>query len=220
MKVIRAQVSLRTDSALPEDFVMNTFHFKSPLAADISGTVLTDLTAKISDFYNAVDGLMPAQFLTGVGDITFYDMADPMPRVPLTDATFGFTPNAANPGLPPEVCICLSYKGVYQSGFNNASRRGRIFFGPVSTGVLDVNGTTAKVGASQVGTLETALTALAGTFASDGDDWFWCVYSPTIDGQFSLDLATVAITDGWIDNAFDVQRRRGHASTVREIWVA
>jgi len=41
--------------------------------------------------------------------------------------------------------------------------------------------------------------------------WDWVVYSPT-NGN------TVNVDNGWVDNAFDTQRRRGLAVTARTNW--
>jgi hypothetical protein len=58
--------------------------------------------------------------------------------------------------------------------------------------------------ASQAINIKAAVNALAGN-----NDW--CVWSVA-------DQIAVPVANGWIDNAFDVQRRRGVDYTSRTLW--
>jgi hypothetical protein len=82
-----------------------------------------------------------------------------------------------------------------------------VFIGPLIPGVVDTPTTTVP---PQVGsTFRTVLAAAALTLAEA--EVGWSVYSPTT-GLF------VPITGGWVDNAVDIQRRRGGAATARQTW--
>lgn len=91
-----------------------------------------------------------------------------------------------------------------------ARRRGRIYLGPFGQTVL---GTTAVTSdrplAAAVTAIANAATALA--TATAGAVVPWVIYSPT-NGSGAV------VTDGWVDNAFDTQRRRGVAATSRTLW--
>jgi hypothetical protein len=43
---------------------------------------------------------------------------------------------------------------------------------------------------------------------SGTQDWTWCLYSRKLD-------LMPEIVGGWVDNAWDIQRRRGYAATSR-----
>jgi len=62
----------------------------------------------------------------------------------------------------------------------------------------------------------TALVAAGGVTA------VWAVFSPTTAGpapwdEATLEAATTWVTQGYIDNAFDTQRRRGTKATARSL---
>jgi len=57
-----------------------------------------------------------------------------------------------------------------------------------------------------------------GTVVAGGLSVKWAVYSPTTDAVDTIDNAFNDVLDGWVDNAFDTQRRRGPAATTRITW--
>ena len=77
-------------------------------------------------------------------------------------------------------------------------KRGRIFLGPLKTSVVDTTPAVPRVAtAFATNVISTIGTTLAATTIVT-----WGLLSPT-------DGAIYAITAGYIDNAFDIQRRRG-----------
>ena len=209
MAIILAQAIIHTDSGVPEDFVVNTFHFNGA-ATD---PVAEDLSVAITNFYNAHNGLdaSVAQFLStylvhssAVHELKFYDVTSGPGGTPFYVDTFGFTdaPLEAN-GLPDEVAVCLSYKATPLPGAVEARRRGRIYVGPL-------NGASSAGSNRPVADLQAAL--LYGTQQLHDDaaaaNAPWVVYSRVND-------TTALITDTWVDNSFDTQRRRGVAATSR-----
>lgn len=218
MKVVRAVCTIAATTNLPEDNFTNTFHFKSSTATTLTG-VSTAIAGRLNTFYDSIQNLYPSALTSGVVTAEFFDLADAPPRVPVATETFSFTPNTTATLMPAENAVCLSYKGFYSSGTPNAWRRGRIFVGPLTSVTGTVASSRFVVSTSTQTILANAATALAGNFAIGTDDWFWAVYSPTAEATIgSLDFATAAILDGWIDNAFDTQRRRGTKSTFRQTW--
>lgn len=47
--------------------------------------------------------------------------------------------------------------------------------------------------------------------ASLADDWGWVIWSEKLEQSF-------AVAGGWVDNAWDTQRRRGMPATTRTLW--
>ncbi len=95
MPIMRALVTLPGQSALPEDVVVNTFHF---LTEDTTDATVDEISAQVQEFFNvvppAVTGGVSAPLAIGATisnwinraanacSIKVYDMADPAPRIP------------------------------------------------------------------------------------------------------------------------------------------
>src|SRR6185436_8786686 len=138
MTVALAQVEFDHVSGLPEDKSVNTFHFSNPSGAIGSGHA-GEITDRIAAAYNqATAGLKILDILggqlSGQWRIKVYDLGDTEPRVPkINEAQTAFTPSGTS--LPAEVAICVSYQALPQSGNPQASRRGRVFLGPLGVTV-------------------------------------------------------------------------------------
>lgn len=203
------QVALAHDSGLPEDVSVNTFHTG---AASMTPTDFTDWCGMLEDLYTAVYvGNNIFGFLSNnlSGDVTIksYDLSAPEPRAPegvFTDTWTGLGISA----LPSEVAVCLSYQGDQISGAPQARRRGRIYLGPLAYAAAESN-TIAKPADDLIATVCAAADAFRAATAGAGQPW--AVYS-------RVDDAFVNVTNGWVDNAFDTQRRRGEAATARTLW--
>lgn len=200
------QVVWTPASGLPEDVYVNTFHFNTAVAKDedVAGDIVDNLQA----LYNTFETYLSSS-ISGVGVVKFYDLTDAQPRTPWATLAISTEPGAGQ-RLPDEVAVCLSYRAVFVSGSPNARRRGRVFIGPLNVNALSaanngdlVSGTLVTLMASAAVALKTASDATA--------DWSWVVWS-------TVDNAAREVLEGWIDNAFDTQRRRGRAPTSRVIW--
>lgn len=206
MTIMRALVALPKTTGIPEDTATNTWHFDT--SSPPTSLQMTDVTTALTSFYQAVDAYYATNVATACS-ITYYDLADPTPRVPLRTDAMTLAPAGGNP-LPEEISVCLSYQAAKISGVPQARRRGRIYLGPFGQTVL---GTTAVTSdrplAAAVTAIANAATALA--TATAGAVVPWVIYSPT-NGSGAV------VTDGWVDNAFDTQRRRGVAATSRTLW--
>lgn len=216
---VRAQVTLPAGSGIPADDAVNTWYFQSA-GLDAAGTA-ADAQTKLNTFYQAIDGqMLSSGTIIGPLRTQYYDLTDPTPRVPILESTITVT-LAAGAGFPTEVSICLSFQGDVVSGQPQARRRGRVFLGP-----LDADSSTTASGRVTVNT--TVLSALgAAAEALEGGtlltEAVWSVFSPTTAGpapwsEGVLETAFTVVTNGWIDNAFDTQRRRGGEATLRELW--
>lgn len=197
------QVTLNHDSALPEDVTVNAWSFNTGVAKDTTAAI--DIVAKLQTFYNAFASRLSAS-LAGTGSVKFYDRADLKPRVPWFTGALVIVPGTSN--LASEVSLTLSFSSDVISGVPAARRRGRLFLGPLASSVNDATSgrpITAAVTeiSNAAGVLQTASANAAG--------WGWEIYSRT-------DLIGRDVLRGYVDNAFDTQRRRGLRPTTRTLW--
>jgi hypothetical protein len=204
---MKAQVVVPADTNLSEDSIVNTWSF----FATTNATAIPLIIAPLKTFYDAWQSLRSSMYQWDQARIKFYDMEAPSPRPPLTDALFGLSASAAPSTLPQEVALCMSFQADRIAGRQQSRRRGRVYLGPFGATTAD---TTA--GRPSSGTLTTLSTAannwLTATNAASG--WFWGVHSTVEPAPNNM----VKVTNGWIDNAWDTQRRRGQKPTTRSIF--
>lgn len=195
-------VLLENVSGKPEDRFVNTFHFQ---AGDDPGQIV----GALRNFYNAGSGGGIAQFLSsnisrtsGACRIKVYDLADPKPRAPIMDDGLDLTASSGTANLPNELAACMSFYGTR----NLPRQRGRVYLGPFATLALEqASGNAADELIS--GTVCSYVIA-AGASLINSVDTHWVVHSPTGNADH-------LVTAGWIDKAWDIQRRRGAVSQVR-----
>ena len=213
MAIIRANAVFQGPSGLPEDQFINTFHF------DSSGTPYEDdaplAAAALIEFYTAITTPTAAAvdwFLSNTllpqAEIVTYNLDDPEPRIP---TSFPFTidpePKSTDRNYPEEVAVCLSFRGAPPI---TARRRGRVYIGPLSTRAAETGLTTPSRPSPSFRNVlaESAVRLLA----SGGTGPAWVIRSLTPTPN------TVLVQGGWVDNAWDTQRRRGLDATTRTIW--
>lgn len=216
MTILMSQFVMPRDTGLPEDVSINTFHWEVP--GEPSEAHLGAIRDRVSQFYNDLPGtgLTPIRSMLATTidhtqcRIKTYDLSDPLPRVPLDDRILPLS-SVGGSAIPAEVSVVLSYQADLVSGELQARRRGRIFIGPLSDGF----GSLDTGGFRPIAAVRTSLGAAAARLAgrSDEDTLAWVVYS-RVNGTAAL------ITRGWVDNAWDTQRRRGEGATIRSTWTA
>jgi hypothetical protein len=190
MPHVRVQVEIAADTLLPRDRIINVLHFNEdePIGPD-----LTDWEGYADDIKGVYQTLIGT---TREVRIKVYNMEDAPPRVPRVDKTYntGLSPDS---GLPRELALCLSFRGEQ----NRARQRGRIYFPAFILGnEAGVRPTLAK---------QQAVRGLATGFANiGGADVDWCVFSPTSN-------ALHPVKEAWVDDEWDIQRRRGLRPTSR-----
>lgn len=125
--IMRAQISIPFDSALPRDVVTMNPHYVGDNAQGIADALAANIKA------NALAGA------TCPFTIKMYDAQKAPPSYPLATATNGS--GFINSGAPREVALCLSY----YSTWNRPQYRGRIYI-PVSFfgGALGLRPTTTQ----------------------------------------------------------------------------
>nr|CRY96102.1 hypothetical protein [uncultured prokaryote] len=153
---------------------------------------------------------------TDACDILVYDAQGDAGAPPFTTAQFTLGGNhTPNVNMPEEVALCASYWSKNPSLQGNLlprpRRQGRVYIGPFNTWAL-ANGTSgyARPNPDLTATLVGAISHIADNNADDGG---WCVLSRA-SHQSSV------ITNGWVDDAWDTQRRRGVDASTRTSWAA
>lgn len=216
MAIIRAQVVLPYLSGKPEDVAVNTWHFSSGTAAGAdlelardhlveaytvappngpSGNALSPLGAHLSNAISRVT--FPAR-------IKLYDLAAPMPR-PVTEFTFTL-PTSINPTadeMPAEVALCGSFYALR----NLPRQRGRIYFGPFTVNATQDEPVNQRAH-PRLQLRETIHGLLKRLISKPANTVNLAVYS-------RMDNVARAVTAGWVDDAFDTQRRRGQDASGR-----
>lgn len=202
MATYSVQFSVNTLDNVQANYATNTIH--------VTGSDLSELDDAITDwgtFYNSFSSQF-GNFVKTTDGLTWkaYDLADPQPRAPVREGARNLSPDNTG-SLPPEVALVLSFQAPKISGINQARRRNRIYLPFLKS---STNGTDGRPTAGVISALVGAATTL---LAASGTTWDWVVYSPTI-GSSSAE----PVTDGWVDNEWDTQRRRGRPATSRSIW--
>lgn len=204
MATYLSQVTIPMDTLVPKDSVMNTFHVECS-GSDLPAARAAWHAALVA-FYNNVSDVYSVIVAQNGWTHKMYDLSQPKPRAPVESFTWNIATNPTGAELPHELAICMSFQAARQSGVPQSRRRGRIFLGPVDTGGI----TAALVATTMQATIKAAGAALLAASQSSGI-FDWIVWSETAG-------TGATVTDGWIDNAVDVQRRRGIAATNRQTF--
>lgn len=193
------QIKLNMVSVNPEDASTNTWGI---IADDDAAAILA--TQSFLVFYDTIRTGYSNLVSQGPHEYKLYRRADPPPRAPIYQGPFSFTSAPTGVPLPTEVALCLSFQGARQSGVPQARRRGRVYLGPLATSIAGTNGRPLPTAITNIRNAAQALLTASVTSLS----WEWSVYSPTSQ-------SATAVTDGWVDDEWDTQRRRGRRSTAR-----
>lgn len=204
MPSIRAQVVLHTVDNVAENFITNTFAFTG---TDPFGDRAA-ITAALDAFYTSVGTNILGQGIAAGGhEIKYYDLPGPIPNYPLATDVFALAGATTIDPLPAEVALCLSFQGPKTPGFPQARRRGRIYIGPIKSTLTAAGRPTAACVTNLVNFGNTLLT----TISALPSDTRWSVWSVA-------DQEGVVVTNGWVDDAWDTQRRRGIDRTSRTLF--
>lgn len=219
---IRCTATFPHSTGLPELAVVNTWSFITVGATTRDGAA-TDWTTNLNSFYSAIKSILSSTIAWNSGTYEYVDMGDAKPRVPYkTDAAVLGTLSTTNSDAPPEVALCLSFRGATGSGLNAKRRRGRVYIGPLQLPGTDV-WSPANATVDLVANAATNLTI--DTYCT------WAIHSPStfhdvpVGGKIEdypdevpalLDDSFVPVAAYWVDNEFDTQRRRGVPATYRK----
>lgn len=202
MTLTRLVVTLPYTTGLPEDVAQNVWYADGSLSSTL---MLGEFGPRIVDFYNELNAYLSPYISDLDCTITAYDMTDPSPRAPVGVLPFSIATSGTS-SLPLEVALCLSYRAQHVSGVAPARERGRLYLGPWNSGALRSDVPSSRPLQELIDDIAIAAAAL---LAENTSEATWVIYSPTQGGG-------LPITNGWVDNAWDTQRRRGSEPTSRQ----
>lgn len=215
----RAQCILQGRSNLPEDRFITSWAFKGP-EVEPNPVAATQIANMLRDFWTVPTppiATKPTDFLgtqvqrgAGALKINVYGLALAPPREAF-EFEFNIPGSDPSNGLPSEVAICCSFF----AGRNLPRSRGRIYFGPLTTGTATADGDPRiKVAPTIPLMLVGQMAKLQADSQVSGEGRpKWCVLS-------QADAELKEVTAGWVDDAFDTQRRRGEEAKNRTTWAA
>lgn len=203
----RALAIFGRTTGLPEDRVVNTWAFRNDLSAGTPDDVADNVRTTLDEFYQGITaaGSNPrANMADNLASLEYrvYDLGTAPPRVPIIRQSATWTAPSGAP-LPGEVACCLSYYATV----NQPRSRGRVYIGPLDEGASNTSGIFPRPDSSLVDGLVDRAEYLLGA----PNNLTWVLIS-------QADAAAKVITNGWVDNAFDTQRRRGVASDGRTVF--
>lgn len=198
-------------SNLPEDVSENTWAFRS---TGDPGADLPVIGAALIDFFNtdhAATTTPPictfmSQWIqrdacqvriAPVDTATAKETAAPI----FVPWTLGATTNTLH--LPLEVAVCNSVRS------GGSTVKGRQYVGPLNGSAL--GGTAGSVAPRVASQFQVQLAASSETLRGLPSTIEWCIWSRKNSALFE-------VTSGYIDDAFDTQRRRGNDPTSRLVW--
>nr|CRY96730.1 hypothetical protein [uncultured prokaryote] len=203
------QASFPASTSLAADVITNTWHLNSAISPDYDNAV--DM---IHDFYtatpsdaNPVMNYIGGLLLDGKIQYKIYNLADTKPRAPVYEDERSVSFPTAS-ALPPEVALVLSFQAEKVSGTPQARRRNRVYIGPFTASANDDGRPTDALLAAIQSSARDLLAA-----ANASVSWNWFVNSPTY-------AAIAQVDNGWVDDEWDTQRRRGRLATTRELWTS
>jgi hypothetical protein len=212
---IRVQFVMPGRTGLPEDRYITTWAFRTEDNLPPTDAQLTTAVGLVTEFYvgvtapatSAIRVLLAAAINQPQCEGRAYRLGDSVPRAPfIVPVNLGAI--SSGNSLPSEVALCASFYSVR----NLPRRRGRVFIGPLTdTAKAAPAATTGLVQPvpAAIDALRTSMVRLRSAAVTAG--LRWCVLS-----QANAEM--VDVTAGWVDNAFDTQRRRGEDATTRSTW--
>lgn len=212
MAKIRVMFQGHGPSNLPEDRVINVFHF---VGLGTYEDELPSVFAAVEAFYNASNttrelAAYQSPYIQRDAELLGYDLDEPPKRVP-TRFPVVLSAVASATQLPEEVAVCLSIRGSIPPA-GGPRRRGRLFVGPLN--ILSMTsgpeGAPTRPSPAFVADLIVAAERLEAQAISAGTPWVIRSTKPTQN--------FVAVQGGYVDNAMDTQRRRGPRTTERTEW--
>lgn len=200
MAVARFQVSVPFAPDLPENVVVSTFHLNDTIPNEFPGS--TDWAALASAAAAAWEdgwiGTAPLQRIT----VKVFGVTGPPPHDPIATHVRNPAAGIPTPNHPTQLAMCLSYKGGQRPW-----QRGRIFLAPWQSSVFG----SASPGPRPTTDIRNRALQLADALAAlGGADIDWSVWS-------RVKSEATAVNQAWVDDSWDIQRRRKQRPTARTV---
>lgn len=200
-------------TGLPSDVMVNSFVFRNqnlagPLGGGLEGRIKTALDefyfGRVGDTQGSISSHMRGGSFSGL-TYRIYDLADTPPRPVHIEESGAYATAAFSTGnpLPEEVACVVSW----QTAVRGPHGRGRTFLGGFATEAsgTDTETGTARVHANLSGSIQTAADRLLGDNNQDVELHILGAQGPN------------RVRTGYVDNAWDTQRRRGLKSSSRVV---
>jgi hypothetical protein len=204
--VRRVLAVFQRQSGLPEDVVVNSWAFVVNAGFTPDPNIFRDV---LDAFYSTVhagettsvrDHMHPS--LTSLS-YRIYDLGQLPPREPTIVPSVLWIKPTGSP-LPEECSVVLSF----YADRNLPRKRGRLYIGPLDSGTLQ----SMPDGATRPNlAVRSAIRAGAINVMNTSQPVGWSVVS-------QVNASSHIITAGWVDDAYDTQRRRGPAATSRILF--
>lgn len=216
MADIAVRCTFQSASGLERHNAINTW---AVTGADpgVDDQTITDL---FDIFYNQVDTDTSLSITQHINDtimrtgglvIELVDSPNVVPNVPYFTAQYDINPALSAP-LPQEMALCLSFvDAVYVEAINPGRHRGRVYLGPLTLGSMTDSGTNlpARPFSGFIDCVAHQAELLGTGLQADSKDW--AIWSRAANEFYP-------VARGWVDNEFDVQRRREWGSTGKNFW--
>lgn len=214
--MVLARVEIQAASLLPRDMAVNTFHFHQTAPTVDFPSAGDQIIDSLEDFYFEADSGMGDPLIQRLskkaysGKVTFklYNMEDPSPRHPFMESSRTQAVMVDGATMPTEVALVASWQATTVSGEPQARRRGRIFFPAPLTTQADASG---RPSSGLIDQLANRCKNLFDAWDDPLKKWEWVIWSVRNQDHSLVD-------NGWVDNAWDTQRRRGWRATGRTTW--
>lgn len=215
-----AQILMPTDDTITANIAVNTLHFEKTAGETTDWVELivdgntnqvetTGIHTALTTMWESLTDILSSALDSSMFRVKYIDLDNPAPNYPIVELDMIGLSSTQTTAEPAEVAVCGSYEGAKVQGLAQARRRGRMYVGPLG-GASIVNSTNGRVGLNVQNVITDAMAAL--NITGDGDSgWEWVVYSPTAG-------SSTRVTNGWCDDAFDTQRRRGVEPSSRVTW--
>jgi hypothetical protein len=198
----KLQATILASSGISADNVTNTWHLLT--VDDMTAATWSATLAAFNTFYSGASfGFSPDMSAAG-HTMKLFKMSDPEPRVPQRTGTFSISLSGGTAG-PSEIAICLSGKENPVSGGNIRKQRGRVYLGPWGTSTFIASRVPAGLRTQIVNAAKTLHDAI---LAISPQNVVMGVTSGTGTQFHPYDTL-------WVDDAWDIQRRRGVRPTAR-----
>jgi hypothetical protein len=195
------------NTGLPEDQYVNNFYFRNDFINGSPQEIHDAMQAAVEGFYTTLDpvggnilGFLSAEI--GNATVKSYDLGQAAPRYPIVPPTTSTIIPSGGSQLPRETALVCSF-----SSGNGPRAKGRVYLGPLGGNTLDATGDAPRPSSNFMA----AVAAGAENLLATSENVTWVTVSPTAG-------TSGVVTDGWVDNAWDTQRSRGAAPTMRIDW--
>ena len=162
----------------------------------------------------AIANYLSSELTLATSHIKGYNLADTKPRTPLFDFIVDLTAPgqpSASPAHPSEVAVVTSWAATPVTGVKASRMRGRNYIGPLRANTTSGNAPN-KPNVDFLDTIRGASKQFAQA-AEASTSYNFIIFSRIPPTRQSV------VTRGFVDNAWDTQRRRGYRADSRLSWV-